>query len=59
MRTDAGTGAYCYVCNTLIHAYDLTRGATHPVRLAVMNHRAGHAAEVLGITETKNGRTRT
>lgn len=58
-RTPEGTGAYCYVCSALIHAYDLTRGATHPVRLAVMNHRAKHVAELIGATETKHGRKRT
>lgn len=58
-RTERGAGAFCYVCNTLIHAYDLTRGMTHPARLAVMNHRAGHVAALLGITETRNGRNRT
>lgn len=58
-RTERGTGAYCYVCDTLIHPYDLGRGVTHPVRFAVMQHRAGHVARLIGVTETRNGRART
>lgn len=58
-RTPRGAGAFCYVCSTLIHPYDLGRGATHPVRLAVMNHRAAHVADLIGVTATPNGRNRT
>lgn len=57
-RTERGSGAVCWLCNELIHTYDLGRGVTHPVRLAVMNHRAKHIADLLGITSTRNGRKR-
>jgi hypothetical protein len=58
-RTPRGAGAFCYYCNTLIHAYDLGRGVTHPVRLSVMNHRAEHVAALLHVTTTPHGRKRT
>lgn len=41
-RAPQGTGALCYLCDTLIHPYDIGRGVTRPVRLAVMTHRATH-----------------
>lgn len=41
-KTPRGTGAYCYLCDTLIYTYDIGRGVTHNVRLAVMEHRAEH-----------------
>jgi len=46
-RTSRGAGAECYVCNTLIHAYDITRGMTHPARVSVMHHRADHVSELI------------
>lgn len=58
-RTERGTGAYCYVCEQLIHAYDLGRGVTHPVRLAVMRHRAQHIRVLLGQVDTMRQRERT
>lgn len=57
-RTQRGAGALCYVCDVLIHPYDLGRGVTHPVRLAVMNHRAQHVAQLIGATTTAHGRKR-
>ena len=46
-RTSHGAGAQCYVCNALIHAYDIGRGMTHPARVSVMHHRAGHIQEMI------------
>jgi hypothetical protein len=42
--TPRGTGALCYLCDSLIHTYDIKNGATHPMRAAVMTHRCGHHA---------------
>ena len=41
-KTQRGTGAYCYLHDQLICTYDIGRGVTHNVRLAVMEHRAEH-----------------
>lgn len=40
--TQRGAGAYCYLHDALIYTYDIGRGLTHNVRLAVMEHRAEH-----------------
>jgi hypothetical protein len=39
---DRARGAWCHLCSALIHSYDVGRGVTRPVRLAIMNHRFDH-----------------
>lgn len=51
-RTERGTGAYCYLCEQVIHTYDLTRGITHPGRVAVMAHRGRHLKQLLGLAQS-------
>lgn len=41
-KTPRGSGALCYLCDQLVHTYDLSSGATHPMRCAVMRHRNTH-----------------
>lgn len=41
-KTQRGAGAYCYLHDALIYTYDIGRGVTNNVRLAVMEHRAEH-----------------
>jgi hypothetical protein len=35
-------GAWCHLCNTMIHGYDVGRGMTARARKAVMAHRLQH-----------------
>lgn len=35
-------GAWCYLCRSLIHGYDVGRGVTAAARKAVMDHRMDH-----------------
>lgn len=58
-QTRRGAGAYCYLHDALIYTYDIGRGVTHNVRLAVMEHRAEHylAARAAGQPSQK-GTTR-
>lgn len=41
-QLDGRMGALCYLCTTMIHTYDIKSGATHPMRVAVMEHRDEH-----------------
>jgi hypothetical protein len=40
-------GAWCYVCATMIHTYDVSSVMSHAARAAVMDHRAAHIRELL------------
>jgi len=43
VRADPGPrGAWCYVCDRMIHGYDVGRGMTKRARKAVMAHRLEH-----------------
>jgi hypothetical protein len=58
-KTERGAGAYCYVCDTLIHPYDVGHDVTHNARLAVMEHRAAHITPgVSAPGPNRAGRTR-
>ena len=52
-------GAWCYVCEALIHGYDVGRGMTVPARQAVMAHRLMHINEMIAASaaETKESGT--
>lgn len=39
-------GAFCYVCEQMIHGYDVGRGLTRRARAAVMLHRLTHINEM-------------
>lgn len=43
VRSDAAPrGAYCHLCQAMIHGYDVGRGMTRRARRAVMAHRYQH-----------------
>lgn len=44
-------GAYCNLCNTVIHGYDTGRSMTRRARTGVMTHRLKH---VTALTDTGN-----
>lgn len=44
-------GAYCNLCQSLIHGYDSGRGMTRRARIAVMHHRLKH---INALTETND-----
>lgn len=41
------TGAWCYLCENMVHTYDAGRPMTHTARCAIMAHRGQHP--VVGI----------
>ena len=49
-RNTASRGAFCYLCNTLIHGYDVGRGLTARARYAVMDHRLRHITNTIAAT---------
>lgn len=50
----APRGAWCHLCNRMIHGYDAGRGMTPPARRAVMAHRLEHISK---LTETSTTTT--
>lgn len=48
IQSDAAPrGAWCRLCNQMIHTYDVGRGLRRPGRLKVMQHRYGHVTELM------------
>jgi hypothetical protein len=59
VRSDiAPRGAWCYLCEQLIHGYDVGRGMTAPARRAIMAHRLTHINN-LTATEAESKGTNT
>lgn len=47
VRSDTGPrGAWCHLCGSMIHGYDVGRGLTAPARKAVMAHRLEHIRDL-------------
>lgn len=45
-------GAYCYVCDAVMHSYDVSRGLTRRGRLVIMQHRYGHMITLMTLKNT-------
>lgn len=48
-------GAWCYLCNHMIHGYDVGRGMTKRARKAVMAHRLQHITPMMTEHTTSKG----
>lgn len=51
---DAPRGAWCHLCGSVIHRYDVGRGMTSRARKAVMRHRLEHIEELTAAPAASN-----
>lgn len=47
VKAAAPRGAWCYLCNAMIHTYDVSAPMSHVARVAVMSHRFHHVAALV------------
>jgi hypothetical protein len=58
VKAVAPRGAWCYVCNEMIHTYDVSSMMSHAARVSVMSHRAFHVQALVLDDDTKKAEAR-